>query len=204
MLATGREALAATEGTRIDAIGVAALGPAPLLVDDALRPLTNALLFSLDRRAEPLRRRMLEEDAAVTLSRVLPNLAPLGDESKVTLDNALPKLAWWAEHEPTITGQAAWALDATGFIVGSLVGVPVMDSITACDYELAALEAPVPSPAPLDPAARAGGLLADWAERLGLPRGFARDRRHLRLLRRRRRPPACSDPATAESCWAAR
>ncbi len=172
MLATGREALAATEGTRIDAIGVAALGPAPLLVDDSLRPLTNALLFSLDRRAEPLRRRMLEEDAAVTLSRVLPNLAPLGDESKVTLDNALLKLAWWAEHEPTITAQAAWALDATGFVVGSLVGVPVMDSITACDYELAALEAPVPSPTPLDPVARAGGLLADWAERLGLPQGL--------------------------------
>ena len=53
LLATGRQALAATEGVRIDAIGVAALGPAPLLVDDDLRPLTNALLFSLDRRAVP-------------------------------------------------------------------------------------------------------------------------------------------------------
>src|ERR1700754_2165534 len=58
VLATGRQALAAAEGARIEAIGVAALGPAPLLVDDTLRPLTNALLFGLDRRAEPQRRRM--------------------------------------------------------------------------------------------------------------------------------------------------
>ena len=171
VLATGREALAAAEGARIDVIGVAALGPAPLLVDDTLRPLTNALLFSLDRRAEPQRRRMLEEAAAVTLSRVLPNLAPPAEASAATLDNALPKLAWWAEHEPALTGRAAWALDATGFVVSSLTGVPVMDSITAGDYELAGVNATVPSPAPLDPLERAGGLLPGWAERLGLREG---------------------------------
>jgi xylulokinase len=172
VLATGRQALAAAEGARIEAIGVAALGPAPLLVDDTLRPLTNALLFGLDRRAEPQRRRMLEEAAAaVHSSRVPPNLAPPAEASAATLDNALPKLAWWAEHEPTITGRAAWALDATGFVVSSLTGVPVMDSITAGDYELAGVNATVPSPEPLDPLDRAGGLLPDWAERLGLREG---------------------------------
>src|SRR5918995_1205892 len=131
VLATGREALAAADVAGIDAIGVAALGPAPLLVDDTLRPLTNALLFSLDRRAEPQRQRMLEE-APVTWSRVPSNLAPAAEASAGTLDNALPKLAWGAEHEPAITGRAAWALDATGFVVSTLTGVAVMDSIPAC------------------------------------------------------------------------
>jgi xylulokinase len=176
VLATGREALARAGDARIDCIGVAALGPAPLLVDEDLRPLTRARLFSLDRRAEPQRKQLLEEasaqPAAVTLSRVLPNLAPLADERAATLDNALPKLAWWAEHEPAVLRRAAWALDATGFVVTSLTGVPVMDSITAHDYELPGVEATVPSPTPLDPMETAGELRTGWAERLGLPEGL--------------------------------
>jgi xylulokinase len=46
-----------------------------------------------------------------------------------------------------------------------------MDSIAARDYELAGVNAAVPSPAPLDPLERAGELLPGWAERLGLREG---------------------------------
>jgi xylulokinase len=149
--AAGREAVAAAGGARIACVGVAALGPAPVLVDEGLRPLTGALLFGLDRRAEPQRRRMAGEAE--------------------TLDNALPKLAWWLEHEPGLTARAAWALDATGFVVATLTGEPVMDSITAGDYALPGIEPPVPLPAPVDPTALAGGLVPGWAERLGLGPG---------------------------------
>jgi xylulokinase len=167
--ATGREALAATPRTgahaaasapapSIRAVGVAALGPAPLLVDAGLRPLTKALLFALDRRSEPQRLEMAAR-------------APSGRAGE-TLDNALPKLAWWLEHDPDAAAQAAWALDATGFVVASLTGVPVMDSVTARDYALPGVEPPVPLPPPVDPTAVAGGLSAAWAERLGVQPGI--------------------------------
>jgi xylulokinase len=155
---TGREAVRGAGDVPIAGIGVAALGPAPVLVDDDLRPLTTAPLFALDRRAEPQRRRMA---AAAT-----------EDMAAVTLDNALPKLSWWIERDPSLADRATWALDATGFVVGSLSGVPVMDSITAGDYRLRGVDAPVPSPAPVDPLTSPGGLRPGWAERLGVPAGL--------------------------------
>ncbi|MET0973743.1 MAG: FGGY-family carbohydrate kinase [Thermoleophilaceae bacterium] len=154
----GREAVKGAGGVPIAGIGVAALGPAPVLVDDDLRPLTTAPLFGLDRRAEPQRRRMAAAAAE--------------DQAAATLDNALPKLAWWIERDPSLADRATWALDATGFVVGSLSGVPVMDSITARDYRLPGVDAPVPSPAPVDPLASAGRLQPVWAERLGVPAGL--------------------------------
>jgi xylulokinase len=157
MVAAGREALAGAPDASVAAVGVAALGPAPVLVDAELHPLTRAPLFGLDRRAEPQRRRMTEA------------LAP--DEAAATLDNALPKLEWWRENEPALADRAAWALDATGLLVATLTGVPVMDAVTAGDYELPGIEAPFPLPPPLDPLAVAGELRPAAAEQLGLPAG---------------------------------
>jgi xylulokinase len=162
----GREALASAGAApdrpaahpRVAAVGVAALGPAPVLVDAELRPLTKALLFALDRRSEPQRLAMVER-------------AP-GEDARATLDNALPKLAWWLDHDPALAGRAAWALDATGFVVAALTGVAVMDSVTAADYALPGVEPPVPLPAPVEPTAAAGELTGAWAERLGLPPGI--------------------------------
>lgn len=154
----GREAVRGAGDVPIAAIGVSALGPAPVLVDADLRALTTAPLFALDRRAEPQRRRIA--DAAAE------------DHAASTLDNALPKLAWWIERDPSLADRATWAVDATGFVVGSLSGVPVMDSITAGDYRLPGVDAPVPTPAPVDPLTAAGGLRPGWAERLGVPAGL--------------------------------
>jgi xylulokinase len=154
----GREAVAAAGECRIACVGVAALGPAPVLVDEDLRPLTSALLFALDRRAEPQRRRLLGGAGA--------------GGAATALDNALPKLAWWDEHWPERVTRAAWALDATGFVVATLTGVPVMDSITAGDYALPGARPSVPLPAPVDPLSLAGELRPDWADRLGVPPGL--------------------------------
>jgi xylulokinase len=141
--AVGREA-SGRAGGHVDAVGVGALGPAPVLVDAGLEPLTPALLFSLDRRAEEQR-------------------ADLG----VTHDHALPKLLWWQEHEPAIWRRAATALDATGFLVARLTGRPTMDAVTRLDYG----EAPLELPTPADPLAVAGGLNMDAAQQLGLAAG---------------------------------
>jgi xylulokinase len=158
MAETGREAVAGAGDVCIRAVGVSAVGPAPVLVDAALEPLTNAPLFGLDRRAEPQRRRMTE------------TLGP--DQAAGTLDNALPKLRWWQENEPGLDGRAAWALDATGFLVASLTGVPVMDTVTAGDYELPGIDPPFPLPSPVDPLAVAGELGAGPAADFGLSAGL--------------------------------
>jgi xylulokinase len=158
MAEAGREAVASAGDVRIRAVGVSAVGPAPVLVDAALAPLTKAPLFGLDRRAEPQRRRMTETLGA--------------DEAAGTLDNALPKLRWWQENEPGLDGRAAWALDATGFLVASLTGVPVMDTVTAGDYQLPGIDPPFTLPPPVDPLAVAGELGAGPAADLGLPAGL--------------------------------
>ena len=149
-----REAVGSPYSARVAVVGVGALGPAPVLVDAALRPLTRAPLFALDRRAEDERLRLV---------------AGLADEvAAATLDCALPKLAWWLKHEPEAAAEAAWALDATGFVVGSLTGVPVMDRITAADYRLPGVDSPVPLPEPVAADALAGRLTAGAAESMGV------------------------------------
>ena len=157
--ATGA-ARAALEGaglTGVDAITVAALGPAPLIVDRDLVALTPALIFSLDRRAEPIRRRLAEK-------------LGLG-EADLSSDHCAPKLLWWKEQAPEIWSRAFLALDATGFIVTSLTGIPVMDTITACDYQAPGLPSPLAVPDPQAPLTVAGGLSAAAASVLGLPAG---------------------------------
>lgn len=146
VLEAAREALGGRE--TVDAVGVAALGPAPILVDAELDPLTPALLFSLDRRAERER-------------------AALG----VTHDHAIPKLLHWQRTDQALSRRAMWALDATGFLVASLTGTAVMDTITAADYTLPGVSASIPSPSPDDPLAIAAGLTAGIAQMLGLREG---------------------------------
>jgi xylulokinase len=146
--AAGREAVAEARDVEIAAVGVGALGPAPILLDERLEPLTPALLFSLDRRAEEQRSRLAAGP-----------------------DHALPKLLWWREHEPELWERAAWAVDATGYIVCALTGEPTMDRITCSQYEHAATETPIRLPQPIDPLAVAAGLRPQAARRLGLPSG---------------------------------
>ena len=141
LVEAGREA---ATGQTIDVVAVCALGPAPILVDRELEPLTPALLFSLDRRAEAERSRL-----------------------GVTHDHALPKLLWWRDNQPEIIRDAAFAIDATGFLVARLTGAVVMDRITHGDY---GHEQPSPFRLPglHDPCDVAGGLTADAAAALGL------------------------------------
>src|SRR6202011_6394185 len=123
---------------------VSALGPAPVLVDRELRALTAAPLFSLDRRAE--RERLEVADAL-----------PVTERNR-TFDHALPKLLWWQRNDPLAWARAVRALDATGFLVATLTGVPTMDTITAEEYRLPGWDCPLPLPDPADPVETAGHL----------------------------------------------
>jgi xylulokinase len=142
-------AAVAEAGVQVDAIAASALGPAPILVTSDGEAVSPALLFGLDRRAEEQRARL-----------------------GVTHDHALPKLLWWAEHEPQFVARAATAVDAAGFVVAGLCGELVMDTITAEAYVVEGFDPPVPLPLPCDPLARAGGLLAAPAAKLGVAAGM--------------------------------
>jgi xylulokinase len=157
-LAAGRMALDQAGRPAIAAIGIGALGPCPVLLDADLRALAPAPLFSLDRRAEATRQRLLASH-------------DLGSDA-LGPDHALPKLIWWRERDPALIGRAKWVVDATGFLVARLTGRPVMDPITAEDYEAPGIAPPVP-PAPRARAdSIAGPLLPGAAERLGLAPGI--------------------------------
>lgn len=138
----------AEAGVAVDAIAVTALGPAPVLVTRDGKALSPALLFGFDRRAEEQRARL-----------------------GVSHDHALPKLLWWAEHEPERVARAATAVDAAGFVVAGLCGEIAMDAITAEAYAVAGFDPPLPLPQPCDPLARVGGLLPGPAATLGLIAG---------------------------------
>jgi xylulokinase len=146
-LAAGAAAVAEARA-EVETIAVSALGPAPVLVTGGGEALGPALLFGLDRRAESQRARL-----------------------GVTHDHALPKLQWWAEHEPERLSRAATVVDATGYVVAGLCGELAMDAITAEAYVLPGVEPPLPLPRPCDPLERAGGLLPEAAGALGLPCG---------------------------------
>ena len=141
-------AAVAEAGVAVDAVAVSALGPAPVLVNGGGDAVSPALLFGLDRRAEE-------------------QCARLG----VTHDHALPKLLWWAEHEPERMARATTVVDAAGFVVAGLCGELAMDTITAEAYAVPGFEPPLPLPRRCDPLERVGGLLSAPAAALGVPPG---------------------------------
>jgi xylulokinase len=147
-LEAGREAVAQADEVEVVSVGIGALGPAPVLLDEGLQALTPALLFALDRRAEKQRARLAVAD-----------------------DHALPKLLWWEEKSPGVFARAAWALDAAGYLVAAFTGEPVMDSITRAAYDHPEVGPGVPLPPSLDPFDVAGSLRADVARDLGLSPG---------------------------------
>jgi xylulokinase len=151
--AAARQATAAAGIDDVDAIAVGALGPAPVLLDAALEPLLPAPLFSMDAGAESFRREL-----AV-------------DRGDVGPDHVFPRLLAWSATQRSTVERAACVVDATGYVVSSLVGRPVMDRITAADYVLADVRPVVPAPEPEEPTAIAGELGPSAAERLGVRSG---------------------------------
>jgi len=156
VLDAARRALGKAAVARVEAIAVAALGPAPVLVDASLRPLMPACLLSLDPRLEEQRIRLVD---ALGL-----------DAAAVPPGHPVPQLLWWQEHAPA-WGRASMVLDATGFLVSALTGVPTMDTVTALDYSVPGLACPVSPPEAMEPGEIAGGLAEGPAADLGLPAG---------------------------------
>jgi xylulokinase len=147
----------APAGLEVIAVAASAAGCRPILLDERLEPLLAARLVAHDPSAAPQRARLAAEH---------------GVPAVVLADHALPTILRWREDAAAEVRRAAWVVDATGYLVGWLTGVPVMDRITRDDYVLPELEPPVALPPAQEPLAVAGGLRAGAAAELGLPEGI--------------------------------
>ena len=129
-ISAGRSAVRAAGCTEVDAIGVGALGPAPVVIDPDFHPLAASPLFPIDPVPE------------------------------------------WVEALPAdVASRAAWVVDVAGFLVGTFVGHPVMDRVTAADHVVEGRAARVPVPDQREPLEVAGELTPAIAERLGVAPG---------------------------------
>ena len=150
-------ALAEASVADVVAIAVAALGPAPVLVDAQLRPLVSAPLFMLDSAVEDQRSRLLDV---------------LGlDGAAMPPGHPVAWFQWWQRNAPAAWDQASLVMDVTGFVVSALTGVPTMDIVTALDYSVPGMPCPLPVPPARDPREIVGGLAARPAADLGLHAG---------------------------------
>ena len=157
-IGAGRAAVADAGIRSVDAIATGALGPCPVLLDEALQPVGPAPLFGIDARSEAHRQRMKREHG-------------LNDE-ELSLDHVAPKLLWLRETQPKRFARARWVVDAAGYIAAALTGVPTIDRATAAYHLGRGIEPLVPMPQPREAHDIAGSLLPAIAQRLQLPAGI--------------------------------
>jgi len=156
-IAAARQALAAAGRPRIDAIGIGAFGPCPVLLDERLRPVMAAAMFSFSSDSEQHRRRLLKKH------HIADHL--LGP------DNTVHQLMWWRRKSPQAFKDATSVTDVAGFLATSLTGRAVIDRITLNDYTCPGLKLPVALPGVLSADEMAGGIISKIAAKLGLPSG---------------------------------
>ncbi len=143
--------------SKIDAIGIGALGPCPVLLDETGAVLGDVPVFSTETSAEA-------ERQAILRAHGLPAeiLGP---------DHVLPRLAHWQRTRPDIMSRAHLVVDAAGYVVAWLTGRPVMDPATRHDHVAGGLPQILPLPDILPATAIAGPLAAEAAEALGIAAG---------------------------------
>src|SRR5262245_45000436 len=121
-----RLAEAVPAGDRIGGVGVSAIGPTVLPLDDAGHPLRPAILYGVDTRASAQIRALEARHGAEALTR----WSGMDLSSQATG----PKIAWLAEHEPDVHARARWFVTATTYLVRRLTGATVIDARTAAHF----------------------------------------------------------------------
>ncbi len=152
-----QEALAGIDPSSIDAIGIGALGPCPVLLDEHLEPVGDAPIFSTDNSAEAERQTMLARHGLA--------------EYELGPDHVLPRLALWQRTDPKRMRRARFVVDAAGYLAAWLTSQPVMDPATRHDHAARGLPQPVALPVAKPALSFAGGLTDEASEFWGLRSG---------------------------------
>ncbi len=118
-----------TEGVTasdIKAVGVSAIGPDVLPIDEKFNPLRMGILYGVDTRAVT----EIAEMNARFGEDVIFNECANALSSQATG----PKIMWIKKNEPEIYAQARWFVTATTFIVARLTNRVVIDHFSAGSY----------------------------------------------------------------------
>jgi xylulokinase len=106
------------EDTKIAAVGLSAIGPCLLPVDEVGRPLRPAILYGADVRASEQAAR-LEREHAAGITRL--------SGARLTSQAVGPKILWLRENEPDVFARAARFMTSTGYVVFRLTGAYGID-----------------------------------------------------------------------------
>lgn len=110
-------------GVGIGGLGVSAIGPTCLPIDDAGRPLRPSILYGIDTRAT---REIEELEAELGAERILEVAG-----SPLTAQAVGPKVRWIQRHEPDVWDRTRYVLTASSYLVSRLTGRYVVDAYSA-------------------------------------------------------------------------
>lgn len=118
LVAPAREA-----GLDIGGLGISAIGPTCLPVDEDGRPLRPSILYGIDTRAT---RQIEELEAELGAERILEVSG-----SPLTAQAVGPKVRWIQRHEPDVWDRTRYVLTASSYLVSRLTGRYVVDAYSA-------------------------------------------------------------------------
>ncbi len=114
------------ERSRLAAIACSGIGPCVLPTDADLRPLSMAILYGVDTRAE------------AQILRLATSLGADEIEARagchLSSQSAGPKIAWLRDEQPEVHRGARWFLTCQSFLVARLTGQVVIDRTTASHF----------------------------------------------------------------------
>jgi xylulokinase len=162
----------------VGAVGVSGMGPCVLLADEHNRALRPAILYGVDTRAE--------EQIATLTDRYGEGAIAARCGSTLSSQAVGPKLAWLAEDEPDVFGEARRLYMASSWLVAHLTGEYVLDHHSASQstplYDIhahawyepwaAELTGDIELPRLAWPGDVVGTVTADAATDTGLPAGI--------------------------------
>jgi len=118
--------LLATEGVSpsdIKGVGVSAIGPDVLPIDENFNPLRMGILYGVDTRAVE----EIDELNAIYGEDTIFNATA----NTLSSQSTGPKILWIKKNEPEVYKKARWFVDATTFIVARLTSRVVVDHFSA-------------------------------------------------------------------------
>ena len=118
--------LLATPGvsaTDIKGVGVSAIGPDVLPIDEDFNPLRMGILYGVDTRAVKEIDELNAQFGEDTIFNATANC--------LSSQSTGPKILWIKKNEPEVYKKARWFVDATTFIVARLTNRVVLDHFSA-------------------------------------------------------------------------
>lgn len=116
-------AQAGINATDIKGVGVSAIGPDVLPIDENFNPLRMGILYGIDTRA------VVEIDELNAIHGEEVIFAQTANA--LSSQSTGPKILWIKKNEPEVYAKARWFVDATTFIVARLTNRVVVDQFSA-------------------------------------------------------------------------